>query len=96
MNSIREEKSIKIDFEGIFDKQEEEELERFVTQELQGVLKLSFDAEGVADISSVGLRILSYAQRIMNEQGMMYVEYTGERVEELCRTHNILCSKNDK
>ncbi len=96
MNIIREEKSIKIDFEGTFDKQDEEELERFVVQELQGVSKLSFDAKGVADISSTGLRILAYAQGIMNEQGMMYVEHAGERVEWLCRAHDILCSKSDR
>lgn len=34
MNILREGRSVKIDFEGIFDRQDEEELEHFVVQEL--------------------------------------------------------------
>lgn len=86
-------KSLQVDFEGLFDRKTENELENLVVKEIQGIEKLSFDMKGLSDISSIGLRILSYAQKIMNEQGIMYIENADYWVENRCRLHDIVCAK---
>lgn len=93
MKIERKEKSLEVDFEGLFDRKTENELERLVVKEIQGIDKLSFNMKGISDISSIGLRILSYAQKIMNEQGIMYVENAEYWVESQCRMHDIICAK---
>ena len=86
-------KSLQVDFEGLFDKETENELEHLLVKELHGVEKLSFDLKGIGDISSIGLRFFSYAQKIMNEQGIMYMENAEYWVESQCRMHDIVCAK---
>ena len=83
-------KTIHVCLEGRFDRETEDELERLVAWGLDGVDKLCIDMKGVKDISSIGLRILSYAQKIMNEQGAMYIENAEYWVEYQCREHDIM------
>lgn len=94
MKVDRSERTMRVDFEGKFDKETEEELEHLISYGLSGIEKICFDMDKVEDISSVGLRILSFVQAIMNEWGMMYVEHAGERAAMLCKRHDILCSKS--
>ena len=92
INTSKDGTTVNVCFDGIFDRETEDELEHLAAWGLGGVEKLYLDMEGVEDISSTGLRILSYAQKIMNEQGIMYIENTGAKVEMLCRQHDIICS----
>ena len=92
INISEDGKSVNVSFEGVFDREAENELERLAAWGLGGVEKLCIDMEGVEDISNTGLRILFYAQKIMNGQGMMYIENAGEKAVMLCRQYDILCS----
>lgn len=92
INTSKDGTTVNVCFDGIFDRETEDELERLAVWALGGVKKLCIDMKGVEDVSSTGLRILSYAQKIMNEQGIMYIENTSAKVEMLCRQHDIICS----
>ena len=59
------------------------ELEAALKSDLDGVTVLTFDLSELEYISSAGLRILMWAQRIMNSQGEMKVCHVNEMVEEI-------------
>ena len=55
--------------EGRLDTTTSPELEKALTESLDGITELCFDFEKLEYISSAGLRVLLAAQKIMNEQG---------------------------
>ena len=59
------------------------ELEAELRSEIGGVTLLTFDLTDLEYISSAGLRVLMWAQRIMNSQGEMKVCNVNETVEEI-------------
>ena len=91
MTVEKNEKTIKVSFEGEFDQETEYGLERLVTGELNGMEELYFDMEYVGEISNIGFRILKYTQNIMQSQCRMYVEHVDKKVEEFCRRYDIMC-----
>ena len=59
------------------------ELEAQLRSVIDGVTLLTFDLTDLEYISSAGLRVLMWAQRIMNSQGEMKVCNVNETVEEI-------------
>ena len=59
------------------------ELEAQLRSDIDGVTLLTFDLTDLEYISSAGLRVLMWAQRIMNSQGEMKVCNVNETVEEI-------------
>ena len=67
--------ALTIALEGYLDTTTAPELEAVLTTALDGVKDLTFDFEKLEYISSSGLRLLLFAQKIMNEQGTMKVTH---------------------
>ena len=59
------------------------ELEREVKSSLDGVKTLVFDFMELDYISSAGLRVLLYAQKVMNHQGEMTIRNANAAVKEI-------------
>ena len=59
------------------------ELEEELKKSLDGVKELIWDLKDLEYISSAGLRILLYAQKIMNKQGAMKMTNVGETIMEI-------------
>ena len=59
------------------------EFETELKQNMDGVEKLVLDFEGLAYMSSAGLRILLAAQKTMNKQGEMIVKNVNETINEI-------------
>lgn len=58
-------------------------LENELKSSLDGVEKLILDFEGLAYISSAGLRVLLTAQKRMNKQGSMVLRHVNEEINEV-------------
>lgn len=59
------------------------QLEEELKKTLGGVTELVFDLQKLEYISSAGLRVLLYAQKVMNSQGKMTVTGVNETVNEV-------------
>lgn len=59
------------------------ELEAALQQGLPGVERLVFELAGLEYISSAGLRVLLFAQKVMNRQGKMAVRGANETIREV-------------
>ena len=68
---------------GRLDSANSPELEGLVSQSLEGVESLSFDFSELDYISSAGLRVLLYAQKVMNNQGKMVITGANDVVKEI-------------
>ena len=69
--------------EGRLDTLTAPEMEQTVKNLPEGVTKLTFDLEKLEYISSAGLRVLLYAQKVMNRLGEMKVIHVNETVSEI-------------
>lgn len=58
-------------------------LEKEIKDNISGVEKLVLDFASLDYISSAGLRVVLYAQKIMNKQGEMIVKNVNETVNEI-------------
>lgn len=58
-------------------------LEQELQNSLAGVESLIFDLTALEYISSAGLRVLLYAQKVMNRQGSMVVKGANEMIREV-------------
>ncbi len=59
------------------------QLELELQNSLQGVESLIFDFSALEYISSAGLRVLLYAQKVMNRQGKMVVRGANDMIREV-------------
>lgn len=59
------------------------QLEMELQNSLAGVESLIFDLAALEYISSAGLRVLLYAQKVMNRQGRMVVRGANEMIQEV-------------
>ena len=69
--------------EGYLDTTTAPELRAVLETALEGVTELTFDFEKLEYISSSGLRLLLYAQKVMNEQGTMKVIHSNSIILEI-------------
>lgn len=69
--------------EGRLDISTAPDLDKVVNNDLDGVTELVFDLEKLDYISSVGLRVLLFAQKKMNRQGSMKVINVNEMVMDV-------------
>ena len=58
-------------------------LEQELQNSLAGVESLIFDLQALEYISSAGLRVLLYAQKVMNRQGSMVVRNANDMIQEV-------------
>lgn len=72
-----------IALEGRLDTTTSPQLEAELKKGLDGVTELVFDFQKLEYISSAGLRVLLYAQKVMNRQGRMVVTGVNETVNEV-------------
>lgn len=59
------------------------QLEEEVKASIGEISSLVFDFEGLAYISSAGLRVLLSAQKTMNEKGSMVVKNVSDEIQEI-------------
>lgn len=59
------------------------QLEEEVKASIDDISKLVFDFDGLAYISSAGLRVLLSAQKTMNEKGSMVVRNVSDEIREI-------------
>jgi len=85
MNIIqnRNNNQLVIALEGRLDISTAPDLDKVVNNDLDGVTELVFDLEKLNYISSVGLRVLLFAQKKMNRQGSMKVINVNEMVMDV-------------
>ena len=69
--------------EGYLDTTTAPELRAVLDTALEGVTELTFDFEKLEYISSSGLRLLLFAQKIMNERGTMKVIHANSIILEI-------------
>lgn len=72
-----------ISIEGRLDAATAPQLEKEVSESIEGVKNLEFDFEKLEYISSAGLRVLLSAQKTMNKQGSMTVVHVNETIMEI-------------
>ena len=69
--------------EGYLDTTTAPELRAVLETAIAGVKELTFDFEKLEYLSSSGLRLLLYAQKVMNEQGTMKVVHPNNIILEI-------------
>jgi anti-sigma B factor antagonist len=92
MNIIqnRNNNQLVIALEGRLDISTAPDLDKVVNNDLDGVTELVFDLEKLYYISSVGLRVLLFAQKKMNRQGTMKVIHVNPMVMDVFQTIGIV------
>ena len=79
----RDKNALIIALEGYLDTTTAPELRAVLETALDGVTELTFDFEKLEYISSSGLRLLLYAQKVMSEQGAMKVIHANSIILEI-------------
>ena len=80
---IRNDSELTVKLEGRMDSPASMELEKILSEAMDGVTSLIFDLEKLDYMSSAGLRILLSYQKKMNEAGSMKVVHVGELIMEI-------------
>lgn len=83
INKNLEGTKLEIMLEGRLDTTTAPDLEKELTQSVNGITELVFDFANLEYISSAGLRILLAAQKTMNKQGSMVVKNVNEVIAEV-------------
>ncbi len=83
INEKKEKSKLSIVLEGRLDTMTAPQLEAKLKQSIGDVTELSFDFAKLEYISSAGLRVLLFAQKVMNSQGSMTVSNVNETVMEV-------------
>ncbi|MBO5555993.1 MAG: STAS domain-containing protein [Oscillospiraceae bacterium] len=83
INKKLEDSKLTVALEGRLDTTTSPELEKSLTESLDGVTELVMDLGKLEYISSAGLRVLLSAQKIMMKQGSMKVIHVQETVMEI-------------
>lgn len=82
INKAQNGNALTITLEGRLDTVTAPELEQDLKQSLKGIENLTFDFSKVEYISSAGLRVLLFAQKVMRGQGRMKITHANEIVME--------------
>ena len=72
-----------VGLEGRLDTTTAPQLEAELKASLPGVTSLIFDFSQLEYISSAGLRVILYSQKVMNKQGTMVLRHVNEMVMEV-------------
>ena len=72
-----------VGLEGRLDTTTAPQLEAELKASLPGVTSMIFDFSQLEYISSAGLRVILYAQKVMNKQGTMVLRHVNEMVMEV-------------
>ena len=83
INKTLEDKKLTVALEGRLDTTTAPELEKALTEALDGVETLIIDLAKLEYISSAGLRVLLSAQKRMMKQGGMKVTHVNETIMEI-------------
>lgn len=83
ITKIENGKELTIALEGRLDTTTSPELEKEMSESLDGIESLTLDLEKLDYISSAGLRVLLSAQKVMNRQGQMKVIHVNEIIMEI-------------
>ena len=83
IKKTREESKLLVALAGRLDTTTSPELEAQLTKELPGLTELVFDFQDLEYISSAGLRVLLYCQKMMNKQGTMKVVNVNDVISEI-------------
>ena len=79
----RENDALTVTLIGRLDTATAPDLERELSDALEGIVSLTFDFEKLEYVSSAGLRILLSAQKRMKAQGEMKIKHVNETVMEI-------------
>ncbi len=69
--------------EGRLDTSTAPQLEEAINRDIEKITDLSFDFANLEYISSAGLRVILYTQKVMNKQGKMIIKNVSEEVMEI-------------
>ena len=83
IRKTKTDKQVILALEGRLDTTTAPELEKELQKSLDDVTDLVFDLTDLEYISSAGLRVLLYAQKVMNRQGKMTVRHPNEMIQEV-------------
>ena len=83
INKKQDGEKLTVQMAGRLDTQTAPQLEAELKEGLNGVKELVFDLKEVEYISSAGLRVLLYAQKVMNKQGSMVIKNAGPEIREI-------------
>ena len=83
INKKQENDKLTLQIEGRLDTLTAPELEEVIKNVIDGQNELEFDFKNLEYISSAGLRVLLRAQKIMNEQGKMYITGASEDILDI-------------
>lgn len=83
ITKTQKDNELSVALEGRLDMLTAPELEAELKASISGLTRLTFDFEKLEYISSAGLRVLMWAQKIMNKQGEMVVYNVNESVMEI-------------
>ena len=78
-----EETKLTLKLDGRLDTTTAPMLEDEIKASIAGVQKLELDFDGLAYLSSAGLRVLLGAQKIMNQQGKMIIRNVNDTIMEV-------------
>ena len=81
---------MKVSIFDAIDRKTEDDLERLVTWELEGISELCFDMSGAEYITPTIVRIILYAKKQMNN-GNITIINANEKIAKLCAAHDIFC-----
>ncbi len=83
INKKQENDKLTLQIEGRLDTLTAPELEEVIKNVVDGQSELEFDFKNLEYISSAGLRVLLAAQKIMSEQGKMYITGASEDILDI-------------
>ena len=79
----KEGNKLKLSLEGRLDTVTSPELEEELSNSIDGIEQLIFDMSELQYITSSGIRVLLYAQKVMNSQGKMIITNINTVVKEV-------------
>lgn len=83
INQKTNETTLIMEIEGRLDTMTAPVFEAALKDAVDGVTELILDFVGLEYVSSAGLRVLLFAQKVMNRQGRMVIRNVGETIKEV-------------
>ena len=96
INKQKDGNKLTVAIEGRLDTTTAPALESELKSSLDGIKELTFDLDQLEYISSAGLRVLLYAQKIMNKQGSMQIVRSNANILEIFEVTGFSDSLSDK